>query len=119
MKLMVTLTHTRILRNRTCMSLARLGLYTPVTSCEVIGTIQVHLYEVVIMSKINLIVRRDMEADDTLRVDVYAMLDTGLESIGYAYMRNHSCRVNNLAIDMYLSAYGGTLTADDFIVSSV
>lgn len=38
--------------NRTCISLARLGLYTPVTSCEVIGTIQVNLNKVNIMSKL-------------------------------------------------------------------
>ena len=71
------------------------------------------------MSKVNLVVRRDMESDDTLRIDVYVMLDTGLESIGCAYMRNHSCSVNALAVDMYLSEYGGTLTADDFNVNPV
>lgn len=71
------------------------------------------------MDKINLVVRRDMESDGTLRIDVYVVLDIGLEYIGFAYMRNHSCSVNALAVDMYLSEYGGTYTADDFIINPV
>lgn len=71
------------------------------------------------MAKVNLVVRRDMEADDTLRIGVYVMLDNRLEYVGFAYMRNHSCSANALAVDMYLSKYGGTRTVGDFIVNRV
>ena len=71
------------------------------------------------MSKVNLIVRTDMQADDTQMLTVYDFTAGTLNYIGYAYMRNHDVSVSALAIDMYISKYSTTDNVEDFIVNRV
>lgn len=71
------------------------------------------------MSKTVLVVRTDMQADDTLKITVYSVISTGLEYIGYAYMRNHDVPVNLCAIDMYISVKSSTASMCSFIVERV